>query len=135
MRYGRKLSAVTKDGKSICAREENTAVCRGLGGRGSAGEARAPFEIKLTWNYQDVSVLLPVVGPVPTGAVSDREARGLLADLLVLALILVHLGYRVLHALLLQPLRQLRHREPRCAAHHILLQCVVDEFVLFLCDG
>lgn len=90
--------------------------------------------MKLTWNYQDVSVLLPVVGPVPAGAVSDREARRLLTDLLVFPLILVHLGYRVLYALLLQPLRQLRHGEPRGAAHHVLLQRVVYEFVLFLRD-
>lgn len=129
MRYGRKLSAATKDGKSICAREEWLFV-------ETAGRARrhAPFEIKLTWNYQDVSVLLPVVGPVSTGTVSDREARSLLADLLVLPLILVHLGYRVLYALLLQPLRQLRDGKPRRAAHHELLERVVYEFVLFLCD-
>lgn len=127
MRYGRKLSAVTIDGKSICAHEEWLFV-------GTAGRSIASFEMKLTWNYQDVSVLLPVVGPVPAGAVTDREARRLLTDLLVFPLILVHLGYRVLYALLLQPLRQLRHGEPRGAAHHVLLQRVVDEFVLFLRD-
>lgn len=131
MRYGRKLSAVTIDGKSICAHEEWLFV--GTAGRSNARE-NASFEMKLTWNYQDVSVLLPVVGPVPAGAVSDREARRLLTDLLVFPLILVDLGYRVLYALLLQPLRQLRHGEPRGAAHHILLQRVVYEFVLFLRD-
>lgn len=102
-------------------------------GRSVAWE-NAFFEMKLTWNYQDVSVLLPVVGSVPASAVTDREARRLLADLLVLTLILVYFGYRVLYALLLQPLRQLRHGEPRGAAHYVFLQSVIYEFVLFLRD-
>ena len=68
------------------------------------------------------------------GAIAYREARRLLADLLVLPLVLVHLRYRILLALLLQPHRQLRHGEPRRAADDELLQRVVDEFVLFLGD-
>lgn len=89
-------------------------------------------ECKLTRNYENVPVLLPVVSPMSTGAVADRETRRLFADLLVLSLILVHLGYRILHALLLQSLRQFGHGKPRCAAHDELLQRVVYEFVLFL---
>ena len=35
-----------------------------------------------TWDDEHVAVLLAVVGPMSTGAVSDGEARRLLADLL-----------------------------------------------------
>lgn len=86
----------------------------------------------LTRHDEDVPVLLAVVGPVAAGAVAYREARRLLANLLILPLVLVNLRYRVLLALLLQPRRQLRDREPRRAAHDELLQRVVHEFVLIL---
>lgn len=100
------------------------AICRSAAGRAC--------KFKLTWNYEDVSILLPVIGPVSTSAVADRKPRCLFADLLVLPLVLVYLGQRVLHALLLQSLRQFCHRKPGCTAHDELLQRVVYEFVLFL---
>lgn len=66
--------------------------------------ARSLAKLKLTWHHQDVSVLLPIVGPVSAGAVTDRETRRLLANLLILPLVLVHLGYGILYAFLLQAL-------------------------------
>lgn len=62
-------------------------------------------ELKLTWNYQDVSVLLSIVGSVSTGAIADCETRRLLTNLLILSLVFVHLSYRVLYTFLLQTLR------------------------------
>lgn len=62
-------------------------------------------ELKLTRNYQDVPILLPVIGPVSTSAIADCETRRLLANLLIFSLVFVHLSYRVLYALLLQTLR------------------------------
>lgn len=92
MRYGRKLSAVTKKEIDlwIGSVEEEPFVAGLLA------------KLKLTWHHQDVSVLLPIVGPVPAGAVADRETRRLLANLLILPLVLVHLGYGILYAFLLQ---------------------------------
>lgn len=58
-------------------------------------------KLKLTWNYQNVSILLPIIGPVSTGAIADRETRRLLANLLILSLVFVHLSYRVFYTLLL----------------------------------
>lgn len=62
-------------------------------------------ELKLTWNYQDVSILLPIVGSVSTGAITDCETRRLLTNLLILSLVFVHLSYRILYTFLLQTLR------------------------------
>lgn len=56
----------------------------------------------LTWNAQNVTILLAVIATMTSSAVSDGEPRGLLADLSVLLLILVKLRGGILHALLLQ---------------------------------
>lgn len=64
------------------------------------------------------------------GAVADGEARGLLADLVVLRLVLVHLGPGVSAGFGLQAVGQLGDGEPGLAAYDVLLQGVVDELVL-----
>lgn len=94
MRYGRKLSAVTKE--EIDLYDVGKLFVEAL----SIARVETS-ELKLTWNYQDVSILLPVIGSVSTGAIADCKTRSLLANLLVLSLVLVHLSYWVLHALLL----------------------------------
>ena len=33
--------------------------------------------VLLTWNYEDISILVPVVGPVAGGAVTDGEPQSL----------------------------------------------------------
>lgn len=99
----------------------------------AAGRARVEtVQLKLTWYYQDVSILLPIISPMSTGAIADCKTRRLFANLLIFSLIFVHFSYRILYALLLQTLRQFCHRKPRCTAHDELLERVVHEFVLFL---
>lgn len=94
MRYGRKLSAVTKEEIDLYGVEKLFVEALPV--------TRVEIaELKLTWNYQNVSILLPVVGSVSTGAIADRETRRLLANLLILSLVFVHLSYRVLYTLLL----------------------------------
>ncbi len=56
--YGRKLSAAEKEGSNM-------------------GNNRDFDIFQLTWDDEHVPVLVPVVRPVPRGAVADGEARGL----------------------------------------------------------
>lgn len=64
------------------------------------------------------------------GTVSDGESRRLLADLRVFLLVLVELRHRVFHALLLELQRQVLDGKEGVAAHHVLLEGVVNELVL-----
>lgn len=94
MRYGRKLSAVTKEEIDLYDVEKLFVEALPI--------ARVEIaELKLTWNYQDVSILLPVIGPMSTGAIADCKTRRLLANLLIFSLVFVQFSYRVLYTLLL----------------------------------
>lgn len=84
----------------------------------------------LTWNTKNVSIFLAIVASMAAGTVSDGESRSLFADLRVFLLVLVQLRHRVLHAFLLELHRQILDGEEGVAAHHVLLEGVVNELVL-----
>lgn len=74
---------------------------------------------KLTWNYQHITIFLPIVTPMASSAISYGEPWGLLADLLIFLLILIKLGHGIPLGLLLQSLRKFGDREPGYSAYYV----------------